>query len=120
MNELEDNKPSKTKNGSLCLAKRLAKILIILPLLIALAFPQPALAADSTDDSGFDIWGSVSGWVGDRLSDAGDAIAHGAAPFLAGWSESLINLSINNIKTTSTKLVLCQDLVQVKMRFSPF
>lgn len=106
MNELEDNKPSKTKNGSLCLAKRLAKILIILPLLIALAFPQPALAADSTDDSGFDLWGSVSGWVGDRLSDAGDAIAHGAAPFLAGWSESLINLSINNIKTTSTKSIL--------------
>lgn len=45
MNELEDNKPSKTKNGSLCLAKRLAKILIILPLLIALAFPQPALSS---------------------------------------------------------------------------
>ena len=78
-------------------------LLLILPLAVSLTFPRVALADET---AWWDIPGHVSDAVSDAVSDTQENIAEGFAGIFSWFGETLINSSLNNIKTTTTKSIL--------------
>lgn len=88
--------------------KPIFMVMVMLPLLAALAFPQVAFADD--DDQGFDPIGAITGWIGDRAGDLANTFL---APACAGMAEGNINDAFSQIKRTTTKSILGKNFSEL-------